>query len=391
MLLGIVGKTNVGKSSFFSAVTLVDVEISNRIFTTITPNKGVTYVRIECPCKKFNIKCNPKNSKCVDGIRYIPIKIIDVAGLVPDAHKGRGLGNQFLSDIMEASALIHVVDISGSTDSEGHVVPTGTHDPLEDIKFLEKEIDYWILGILQKINISKRVDVDEEMFAELIHKQLSGLGIKINEIKNAIRETGLKVNSSDEDYLKFIKILREKSKPTIIAGNKIDIPGAYELYERVKKNISTTIIPCCAEAELALRRADEKGIIRYVPGNSDFEIISNVDAKQRDALEFIRNNILKKYGSTGVQEIIDKVVFDLLGMIVVYPVENEHKLSDKKGNILPDAFLMKKGSTALDLAYKVHEDIGKKFISAIDAKTGRHIGADYVLKNGDIISIKAGR
>lgn len=388
MLIGIVGKTNVGKSTFFSAATLVDAEVSNRIFTTIKPNKGVTYVTAECPCKGKQ-KCSPRNSKCINGVRYVPVKVIDVAGLVPDAHKGRGLGNQFLSDIMEANALIHVVDISGSTDSEGHPVAVGSNNPMNDIEFLKKEIDYWILGIIKKTNISNRADIRDDTLADFIHKQLSGLGIKLEHVEHAVADTNLTVKSDDETYLKCIEILREKSKPFVIAGNKIDIPGAENVYNKIKSE--EEILPCSAEAELALRRADEKGLIKYMPGANDFEIVSDMDDKHKAALEFLRNNILKKYGSTGVQKVIDEAVFNLLDMIVVYPVENEHKWSDKKGNVLPDAFLMKKGSTPHDLAYQVHEDIGRKFISAIDARTGRNVSADYVLKNNDIISIRAGK
>jgi ribosome-binding ATPase len=388
MMLGIVGKTNVGKSTFFSASTLVDAEISNRIFTTIKPNKGVTYVTAECPCKGKQ-KCSPRNSKCIDGVRFVPVKVIDVAGLVPDAHKGRGLGNQFLSDIMEANALIHVVDISGSTDSEGHPVSVGSNDPRNDIEFLKKEIDYWILGIISKLNIKQRSDIRDENLAEVISKQITGLGIKLEHIERAVIDTGLTTKATEDDFLKFIEILREKSKPFVIAGNKIDIPGADKVYDGIKE--TEKIFPCSAEAELALRRASEKGMIKYLPGSGDFEIIGEVDDKHKAALEFLRNNILKKYGSTGVQKIIDETVFNLLDMIIVYPVENEHKWSDKKGNVLPDAFLMKKGSTAHDLAYQVHEDIGKKFIGAIDARTGRNVSADYELKNNDIISIRAGK
>ena len=393
MLIGVVGKTNVGKTTFFSAATLVEAEISNRIFTTIEPNKGVTYVRTPCPCRSLKVVCNPQNSKCVDGTRYIPVKLIDVAGLVPDAHKGRGLGNQFLSDIMEADALIHVVDISGSTDSEGHVVEKGGRDPKEDIKFLEEEIDYWILGILKRNlqTLSKRVETTKEKFSEVVHKQLAGLGIKLSEVEEAINETGIAPHSSDLDLLDFIKILREKSKPIIIAGNKIDVSGSGKIFERVRDVTGIDIIPCSAESELALRKASEKGIIKYMPGDSDFEIIKEIDEKQKTALNFILSHVLSIYGSAGVQKCIDRAVFEILDMIVVYPVENEHKFSDKKGNVIPHAHLMKKGSTALDLAYKVHEEIGRKFISAVDARTGKHISASYELKNGDVVSIKASR
>lgn len=390
MLIAVCGKPNSGKSTMFAALTLIDVEISNRIFTTIEPNKGVTYMRAKCPCKELNVKCNPQNSKCVNGVRYVPVKLIDIAGLVPGAHLGKGLGNQFLSDIMEASALIHVIDISGSTDESGNPVAPGTRDPKEDIKFLEEEIDYWILGILKRNLSFKRMEATKEKFADIIWKQLSGLGIKLPSIEHAIAATGITPSSDDYDMLRFIKILREHAKPILLAANKIDIAGSEKNLERLA-DLGFQMFPCSAESELALRRAAEKGIIEYAPGDRAFEIKKEIDTAHRNALEYIQKNVLSKYGSTGVQKIIDTAVFDVLQMIVVYPVENEHKYTNRKGEVLPDALLMPRGSTALDLAYKVHEDIGKKFIAAVDARTGRHLSAAYELKNGDIISIKSGR
>jgi ribosome-binding ATPase YchF (GTP1/OBG family) len=386
MKIGVVGKTNVGKSTFFSAATHVDAEISNRIFTTIKPNKGAAYVRTQCPCAELNVKCNPQNSKCIDGTRLVPIELIDIAGLVPGAHEGKGLGNQFLSDIMEASALIHVVDVSGSTDENGNPVAPGTRNPEDDIEFLEKEIDYWILSIIKKLRLSYRVDAKD--IVPVIYKQLSGLNIKEEDVKQAANKTGITQKSSDDEMLKFISILRKKSKPMVIAANKIDVePLAPHNYEKIK---SPNVIACSAEAELALRRAADNDIIEYVPGAGDFKIIGNIDEKKRHALNFIRK-ILDKYGSTGVQQCIDKAVFSLLNMIIVYPVADAHRYTDKKGNILPDAYLLPKGSTAIDLAYAVHEDIGKKFIAATDCRTGKNIGASHPLQNGDIVSIKSGR
>ncbi|MBI2076122.1 MAG: redox-regulated ATPase YchF [Candidatus Aenigmarchaeota archaeon] len=391
MLLGICGKTNVGKTSFFSACTLVDAEISNRVFTTIKPNFGVTYVRSKCPCKERGVTCKPQNSKCVDGVRYIPVKVVDIAGLVPDAYKGRGLGNMFLTDIMTADALVHIVDISGGTDINGNPCPVGTHNPLDDIEFFRREIDYWVLGIIKKNidHISKRMIVNKEKLSEGLYKQLSGLGVSTEHVERCIEKSGLDVNSPEEKFLEFSRTLMEDSKPVITAGNKIDIPQAEEIFNAVKDKIKD-IIPCSADSELALRKAAEKGIISYMPGGGDFEIRGNATEKQLAALESIRN-VLKNFGSTGVQKIIDTAVFSLLEMIVVYPVENEHKLTDKKGNVLPDAMLVKRGSTALDLAFKVHEDIGKRFISAVDARSGKSVAANHILKDGDIISIKAGR
>jgi len=148
MHIGLLGKTNVGKSTFFSAATETPVQIGNFPFTTIKPNIGVAFVRTDCACKHFEIA--HENPFCIDGIRLVPVKIIDIAGLVPGAHEGKGLGNQFLDDARQAEALIHVVDISGSTDIQGQPVPVGNHDPLEDIKFVEYEFDQWFKNILER-------------------------------------------------------------------------------------------------------------------------------------------------------------------------------------------------------------------------------------------------
>lgn len=372
----------------FSAATLVDVEISNRIFTTIQPNKGIAYVRARCPCTELQVRCTPVNSLCRNGTRLLPINIVDIAGLVPDAHQGRGLGNQFLSDIMQADALIHVVDVSGSTDKDGNPVGPGTHDPAEDVAFFTQELDYWMLGIVQKMNLGRRVDLREKEFIAALHKQLAGLGIALADVEYAAAATGLKQAAPESAYLQFIELLRKKSKPITIAANKADVPGADKLHERLKERYDA--VPCSAAAELMLRRAAEQQLVTYAPGDGDFAVSKELDDRQRKALDIIRA-LMKRFGSTGVQQALEKAVFGTLGMIAVYPVENEHKFSDKQGRVLPDVFLMKKGSTALDLAFKVHEDIGKKFIAAVDARTHKSVSASYQLKHNDTISIKAGR
>ncbi len=390
MLIAVCGKTNVGKTTFFSSATLVDAEISNRVFTTIRPNQGVAYVTAPCPCKQLGIKCNPMNSKCIDGVRHIPVKLIDIAGLVPGAHEGRGLGNQFLSDIMEANALIHVVDISGGTDTEGNPAEPGTNEPMNDIRFLTEEIDYWILGILRKNwrQITTKAKAGGEKLEKLIHNQLSGLGIGSDDVAGALRKVEINENSDDSTMLKFIVMLREKAKPMLIAANKIDVPGADKSLERVRKESgAVNMVGCCAEAELALRRAAEKRIISYRPGDSDFTVLKDTDPKQLQALEFIREKVLKRFGSTGVQQAINDAVFRLLNMIVVYPVENETRYTSGKGRVLPDAYLVPKGTTAKELAGMIHTEFLDKFVAAIDARKKQRIAADYELKNGDIVRI----
>lgn len=149
LTIGLIGKTNAGKTTFFNAATLLNAKISNFPFTTKKPNIGTAYACDICVCKELDIKDNPQNSTCIEGWRYVPIKLIDIPGLVKDAWTGRGLGNQFLSIIGQADALIHVVDASGSIDAEGRITTPGTGKPLQDALGVEKEIELWITQIIE--------------------------------------------------------------------------------------------------------------------------------------------------------------------------------------------------------------------------------------------------
>jgi ribosome-binding ATPase YchF (GTP1/OBG family) len=393
MLVGIIGKTNVGKSTFFSAATMLNVPIGNYPFTTINPNVGIGYFRTKCVCKEFGVKDNPTTSICIDGTRLIPVKLMDVAGLVPGASSGRGLGNKFLDDLRQADALIHVVDAAGSTDVEGRPVTPGSHDPLEDIQFVENELDLWLQDIIKSDwqRICKVCDSSFDNGVAQLQQKLSGLSITRAHILKAIEDCSLmnkKFSSwTDQSLMMFVRRLRELSKPIVIAANKIDLFPAPLNYEKIKST-GRICFPCSAEAELVLRRASEKKLIEYIPGDSDFKIISpNLSEQQKRALEVIRDRVLKKWGSTGVQEIINFIFRDVLQLITVYPVEDERSLSDKKGNVLPEAYLIKKGSTAKDLAYKIHSDLGDGFLYAIDVKRGVRIGAEHILSDGDVIKI----
>jgi ribosome-binding ATPase YchF (GTP1/OBG family) len=393
MLIGLVGKPSAGKSTFFKAATLSEVEIASYPFTTIKANRGVGYVKIDCLDKEFGVDCNPAHGFCLNHNRFVPVELMDVAGLVPGTSEGKGLGNQFLNDLRLADAFIHSVDMSGETDSEGKSVES--HNPLKDMEFLDKELDNWYFNFLLKAwkIFVKRINTSDENFSEAVSKQFSGLKVTEENVKQVLRELTLPakpISWKGDDLKKFSSLLRRLSKPTIIAANKMDLPNAEKNYKRVKKKFPKTFtVPCSADSELALRKASKSGVIDYIPGEKTFEIRESVElsGEQKKGLDKIRENVLEKFEfGTGVQEVLNKSVFELLDHVAVFPA-SANKLGDSKGNILPDCFLLPKGSTALDFAFYLHTDFGKNFIKAIDARTKRALGKNYELKNRDALEI----
>ena len=387
--IGLLGKANVGKSTFFSASTETPVPIGNFPFTTIQPNIGVAYVKADCACKHFGIK--HQNQLCVNGTRFIPVKLIDIAGLVPGAHEGKGLGNQFLDDARQAEVLIHVVDIAGTTDIQGHPVPIGTHNPLEDVEFVEDEFDQWFIDILRREwdKLTKEIEQKRVKLTDGIAKRFTGLGIKDYQVQNVLHKLELISKNpkewNDSDIQTFVKELRKSTKPIIIAANKADICKDLDI---IKKIPDVIVVPCSAETELLLRKAAKAGIVNYKSGDEQFSIMENKEIlpQQQKALDLV-NTVFSKIHSTGIQKILNIAVFDLLKFIVVFPVEDETKLTNKNGDILPDAKLLPQNSTAKDLAGLIHADIAKGFLHAIDCKTKQRIGGDHKLKNGDVIKI----
>ncbi|HIH69642.1 MAG TPA: redox-regulated ATPase YchF [Methermicoccus shengliensis] len=386
--VALAGKPNCGKSTFFKAATLANVEIANYPFTTIDANIGISSVRVDCPCLELDERCG----QCREGARFVPVGLIDVAGLVHDAHKGRGLGNAFLDRLREASSIVHVVDASGSTDAEGNPVGVGSHDPLEDVDILERELTYWMMQILVRgwDRLARRVQAEHTKIEHVIAEQLSGVGVSQAHVRAAISELGLPSDKPaawhEHELLDLCDYLRSVSKPMLIAANKMDTAPEENL-KRLKE-LHYTVVPTSAEAELVLRMAERAGLIEYVPGDGDFRITGTPTEKQLRALERV-GELLERFGSTGVQECLNRAVLELLGLIVVYPVEDEAKWTDKDGRVLPDAFLMPRGSTPRDLAYEVHTELGEGFLYAVDGRTGRRLGESYELKSGDVIKIVA--
>lgn len=399
MLIGCVGKPSVGKSTFFKAATLAEAEIANYPFTTIKPNSGVGFVQVDCVDKEFGRQCKPRTGYCQRGKRFIPVQMLDVAGLIPGAHKGLGLGNQFLDDLRQADVLIHIIDAAGATNEKGEAVPAGSYDPCNDVEFLEEELDMWYLGILKKgwEKFARTVVQEKKEIHTALAVQLSGLQVTAHLVEEAIAKLNLNkekpIQWTEEELKGLAMELRKKTKPIIMACNKVDISLAGNNITRLREQFSRhQFIPCSADSELALKEAAKAGLVGYLPGEKSFTLLgeAKLNERQKKALEFIQKNVLGKFGNTGVQQVLDKAIFDLLGYVAVYP-GGVSKLEDSEGRVLPDCFLMPPKSTALDFAYKLHTDFGKNFICAKDVKTKKTVGKDYVLKNRDVIEIISGR
>lgn len=393
-MVGLVGKANVGKSTFFGAATLKPVEIAGFPFTTIKADRGVGYIRAPCVCREFGVQDNPQNSACVDGIRLIPVDLIDTPGLIPGAHLGKGLGNQFLDEVRRADALIVVADASGATDLNGQPVEPMTNDPVGDVQMFEEEFDLWLRALLRKDwdKISRTAQSRKEHVSRHLEEKLTGLGIGRYQIARAVDQAEVdgynSVKWKDDDFNRFTTQLRKVSKPLIVAANKADRDGAEQNIERMKE-AGYRVVPTCAEAELALRRAAEAGLVQYTPGDPEFNVTSpeKLTDGQRRALETIKEKAFDKWGGTGLQDAINEAFFGLLDMITVYPVEDAEKLTNHRGHVLPDCFLVTRGTTAKQFAAEIHTDLAEGFIYAVDARTKRRLGDTYILENNDVIQI----
>jgi hypothetical protein len=426
MRIGLVGKPNVGKSTVFSALTSNPVEIANYPFTTIEPNVGIAWLPLPDPCACYQLRtrkekdgridddlddgkrkgsiCTPNSGSCIEFNRFVPITLVDVAGLVPGAHEGRGRGNQFLSDLARCDALIQVVDTSGSTDIEGNPIGSNGSTPMEEHIFLLEELDAWIKGIISSgwQRGARRVQSEgERALNSYLLDQLTGIGAKeihisagIIAVNGKYPNAGVPWNWGDDELNTIASAIREALFPISIAANKADRSTSKswpELTELIDKG-GGILVPTSAEAELALRRASRAGLITHTPGHSNFEITEQGESKlseaQRKGLESITQS-LDSWGGSGLIGLLSKVVFDILKNRVAYPVQDETHWIDGEGNILPDAILVPEGTTAKGLAYAVHTDLGDGFIRAVDARNSRVIGADYEVQNGDIIRIHA--
>jgi hypothetical protein len=388
LTVALAGKPNAGKSTFYTAATMADVDVANYPFTTVDPNRGVTYVRTECPCLDREERCGAEN--CRDGKRYVPIELLDVAGLVPGAHEGKGLGNQFLDELTNADVVLNVVDASGATNAEGEPVEVGSHDPLDDVDFVEEEMDLWLAGIVDRNwegveRQSRAPDFDLEA---ALSDMLTGFGATERDVTAVLR--GLEYPDdpkawTDDDREALARAVRRRTKPIVVVANKVDA-APDGVVERIHEGADKPVIPATADGELALRRAAEAGVVDYDPGDEGFAITGDVSDDQRAGLDALRES-MAAHGGTGVQTALNAAVYDLLDRITAYPVQDAGKWTDGTGNVLPDAFLLPAGSTPRDLAYAVHSDIGEGYLHAVDARASRRIGEGHELTEGDVVKI----
>jgi ribosome-binding ATPase YchF (GTP1/OBG family) len=388
--IGLVGKPSVGKSTFFNAATMNDVPEGAYPFTTIDPSVGEAYVRVDCAAPEFDTECTPSTGYCADGTRFVPVKLVDVAGLIPGAHEGKGLGNQFLTDLNEADAFVHVVDFSGRTDAEGE--PTEGHDPREDIDFLESELDQWYLEILEKglDAYADAYDTANTDIEDVLAEQMSAFGTSATEIERLIRRRDLGFDPEawdDADAFELAREIRKATKPILVAANKMDTPAARENYAEVAADPEydhLTFVPTSAHAEKALKRAAEAGAVEYTPGADSFEVVGDVSADQREGLAEIAS-FVEAFDGTGVQAAIETALFDLLGVVPVFP-GSANGSADPEGEFR-DCFLLPEGATTADFADHIHSSIGDGLLHGIDCRSGRQVGTDHDLDARDVIEL----
>lgn len=393
--IGIIGKTNTGKTTFFNAATLLSAEIQPYPFTTKAPNMGTTNVSSPCVCREFNVEDNPRNSFCMSGWRFAPITLIDLPGLIKGAWMGKGLGNQFLSIAAQSDALIHLVDVSGGIDAEGNLVEPGFGDPLADYFDVEEELVMWYMKML--LNNRKEIERGVESRGSLekaMQPVVAGIKVSEDHISGALAASGLSTKDfaewDDDDLKQFTYYLRDVSKPTVVVANKMDLPKAEENFVRLGKEIEDIIVvPASADAELALRRAEDKGLISYIPGSEEFKVLKTgqLTEKQRWALEYMERFVFSKIMRTGVQFSLNTLVFKILGYRMVFAVEDPSRLSDRAGRVLPDVFLMGPDSTMEDLAGEIHTELRRNLIHGVDVRTELKLPRSYSLRDRDVLTL----
>ena len=384
MLIGLVGAPNKGKSTIFSALTLLDVPIADYPFTTIKPNHGITYATRVCVETELKVKCKPRDGLCLNGVRQLPVRLVDIAGLVPGANLGKGMGSQFLNDLVAADVLIQVIDASGKTDINGN--PAQSEDPAEEVRMVRDEMAQWLSAIIQRHILTLRKRSDGIVALKEVLSSFNATSEQIKSSADAEQLSLATIAWDASSTLRFAHAFLKVNKPLIIAANKADLCDKKKLDELRDKLEGNVIVYCSGAIDLALRKAAHSGMIQYQSGDNTLSIKGTLSHEQESAINYMKKYVESRNG-TGIQELVNAAVFTVANKIVVYPVENEHKYTDGNGNVLPDALLLTKGSTALDLARSVHTDIADHMLYAVDARSKNRMSKEQVLKDNDVVKI----
>ncbi|NIN51776.1 MAG: redox-regulated ATPase YchF [Nitrososphaeria archaeon] len=392
--IGIIGKTNTGKTTFFNAATLLSAEIRPYPFTTKTPNIGTASASSPCVCRELGVNDDPRNSICINGWRFASTTIIDLPGLIKGAWMGKGLGNQFLSIAAQSDALVHLIDASGGIDADGNLVEAGFGDPVADYFDVEEELVMWYLKMIEGNRREIEKELKQKDLIKAMMPVLSGVKVTERHVESALVASGL-VNKDytewdEEESKSFAYYLRDISKPTVVIANKMDLPNSEENFISISREIKDVIVaPASADAELALRRAEQKGLIEYRPGSEDFKVINpgELTEKQRWALKYMDKFVFSRIMRTGVQFALNTLIFKIMGYKMIFPVEDPNRYSDKSGRVLPDVFLMENDSTLMDLAREIHTELAKNLLHGIDVRTGLKLPTGYTLRDRDILTL----
>ncbi|KAK4546853.1 hypothetical protein LTR36_001585 [Oleoguttula mirabilis] len=357
-----------------------------------------------------------KPSSGKSGIRSVPIELLDVAGLVPGAHQGKGLGNKFLDDLRHADALIHVVDVSGTTDAEGKA--TRGYDPSVDIVWLRSEIVNWILGnLMQKWGGLKRRHIAIKATAvETLQNQFSGYGSNSAIVARTLDKMQLKQplqDWTDDTIASVVNHFVDEKFPTVIALNKIDHADSDKNVAKIAKmEKPERLVLCSAISEVFLRRLVKQGFVRYIPGSefvdtrddlieqgeADGGGLKEMDEKLKQRIENLKDMVLYRFGSTGVNQVLTRAS-ELLGLVPVFPVRNIGTFGGgeaggggggEKAAVFRDCVLVKKRSTVGDVYRKVMGDAPLAYVETVGGVRVSEEDEVGVGKN-DILSFKVGR
>lgn len=359
MKLGIVGLPNVGKSTLFNSLTKAGAESANYPFCTIDPNVGVVPV----PDKRLKLLGDLYHSKKVTPA---VIEFVDIAGLVKGASKGEGLGNQFLANIREVDAIVHVVRCF---EDENVIHVEGSVDPLRDIETINLELIFSDLEILERrIAKTARSAMNDKSLAK-------ELGV-LKELKVILEDGKLACTyeNDDEDIMAFVNSLNLLTcKPVIFAANV----GEEDLADDGASNSHVAAV-----REFAAENGSEVFIIS---AQIEQEIAELDDDEKQEYLEALG------LSESGLDKLI-AASYRLLGLIS-YLTSGEDETR---------AWTIKVGTKAPQAAGKIHSDFERGFIRAevvnyqdlLDCGTYAKAkekglvgleGKDYVVKDGDVI------